>query len=140
MKASKIFVPLLALAMSFPAFAWEKIAPDIYSIYGTKISQSVNHLNKYAELVYSRDQQSFGISFIDDKGKRSTIDYGIFSIRNCDISTIGAVAGPILREPASDYKMDVVFKNCDRPMYLRIWDTSNNYTIYQFDNVGPLKD
>lgn len=140
MKKLKFFVPLLAMVMSFQTMAWEKITPDVYSIYGTKISESTNQMSQIAELVYNRKQDAFGVSFINQNGERSTIDYGIFRIRNCDISAIGAVAGPILREPASDYKMDVIFKNCDRPMYFRIWDMSNNYTIYQFDNVGPLKD
>ena len=53
------------------------------------------------------------------------------------MDTVGAVAGPLLRDPAPEDQMDKIFTECNRPMFFRIWDTSNNYTLYKFENVGP---
>ena len=76
--------------------------------------------------------------FLSTDGKRTTVPYGIFRLRTCAMDTIGAVAGPLLRDPASEDQMDRIFTECNRPMFFRIWDTSNNYTLYKFENVGPI--
>lgn len=139
MKLKYLLLPLI-IAISPLANAWEKIGQDTYSIYGTKIYQSSPMLEPFAEIVYNKKQNNFGVSFINKKGQQTTIPYGIFRIRTCAMDTVGAVAGPILRDPASEDQMDLLFVDCKRPMYFRIWDTSNNFALYKFEKVGPIKE
>lgn len=138
MKFLKFVLPLLVLMSPLATNAWERVDEDLYSIYGTRISQSAPVLQPFAEIVYNSRYDSFGVSFLSTDGKRTTIQYGIFRLRTCAMDTVGAVAGPILRDPASEDQMDKIFTECNRPMFFRIWDTSNNYTLYKFENVGPI--
>lgn len=138
MKFLKIFAFLLLLS-PMVSHAWEKVADNTYSIYGSRIYQSAPMLEPFAEIVYNTEYESFGVSFISTDGNRVTVPYSIFRLRTCALDTVGAVAGPILRDPADSDQMSLIFKDCGRPMFFRIWDTSNNYALYKFENVGPIE-
>lgn len=135
----KIIIPFLIMSFACFANAWDKIGANTYAVYGQKITESALMLPPVAEIVYNPKFDSFGISFIDTDGTRTTIPYGIFRIRTCAMDSVGAVAGPVLRDPASEDEMDLIFVDCQRPMFFRIWDTSNNYTLYKFEGVGQLQ-
>lgn len=139
MKLKHLLLPLI-LAVSPFTNAWDKIGNDTYSIYGTKIYQSKPMLEPFVEIAYNKTHNSFGVSFINQNGEKRILPYGIFRIRTCAMDTVGAIAGPILRDPTSEDQMDLIFSDCKRPMYFRIWDTTNNYALYKFEHVGRIKE
>lgn len=139
MKLKALFLSLLLVSPM--SLAWEKINNSTYSIYGTRIEQSKPMLlQPFAELVYNKDFDSFGISFISSDGKRSSIPLGIFNMRTCDLNTAGAIAGTSIIDTSSKNQMDRIFYNCKRPMFFRVWNTDNEHVTYKFENVGPLPE
>lgn len=140
MKLFKILLTLSIFMISPAALAWEKVGPDTWSVYGTRIYQSAPTLTPFSELVYNSKQDTFGVSFLGADGKRTVLSYGIFRLRTCAMDTTGSIAGTVIRDPATDDQMDRIFIECKRPAYFRIWDTTNNYTLYKFENVGPIPE
>lgn len=126
--------------MSSHALAWDKIADNTYAIYGEKILSSSENFENKSELVYNSEYESFGFSMITINGTRTSIPYGIFRFKSCAMDTTGAVANHTLRDPATDDQMYLIFNKCNRPAYLRIWDTTNNFSLYKFESVGPIED
>lgn len=134
----KILLALLALIVS-PAYAWNKIDKNLYAIYGTRITQTTDMLQPYAEIVYNSAYDTFGIAFMDSNGNRESIKYGIFNMRSCGVNTTGAIVqNNILGRSGSSDQVQNIFLACKRPMFFRIWDTNNNYVTYKFENVGTL--
>lgn len=129
----------LLLAVSPMTFPWEKLTQDVHAIYGTRIDHDVKDPHPFAEIVYDKITDSFGISFITTDGKRKAIDYAVFNMRTCEINTIGAIAGTSLIDISSKDQLDRMFLDCSRPILFRVWDTSNNQVTYRFENAGPIK-
>ena len=137
---TKILGAILLCVSQF-SMAWDKIGNEMYSIYGTRISQSNNQeLKPFVELVYNKKTDSFGISFIDTKGNRTAVSYGIFNMRTCGVNTTGAIAGTSIIDTSYKNQIDNLFLDCKRPMFFRVWDTSNEQTTYKFENAGPLPE
>ena len=139
---TKIAIPILILIASVVhAQPWKAIAHNTYSIYGTHVIDSDSGtFAPIAEIVYNSDFDSFGISLISEDGKRNPLPYGVFRLKTCNMDTMGAIAGHILKDPASEDQMNSIFIKCDRPAYLRIWNVDNNYSLYKFEDVGPITE
>lgn len=138
MKFKILLAFVLTLILS-PAYAWDKIDKHLYAIYGTRITESVDMLTPYAEIVYNTEYDSFGIAFVNSDGTKEVIKYGIFNMRSCGINTTGAIVeNSILGRSGSNDQVQNIFISCKRPMFFRIWDTNNNYVTYKFENVGTL--
>ncbi|UQS94210.1 hypothetical protein ABNavy71_133 [Acinetobacter phage AB-Navy71] len=138
----KLKAMLLSLLLVSPfASAWEQITPSIFTIYGTRIDQSVAPILKpFAEISYDKETDLFGISFIGSDGQRHIMPYGVFTMRTCGINTLGAIAGPTLVDIPSKDQLDSIFLDCKRPIFFRVWNTSNEYVTYKFENAGPLPE
>ncbi|WJJ54777.1 hypothetical protein [Acinetobacter phage AB1I1M-1] len=138
----KLKAILLSLLLVSPfASAWEQLTPSLFTIYGTRIDQSKTPMLKpFAEISYSTETDTFGISFIGSDGSRTTIPYGVFNMRTCGINTLGAIAGPTIIDISSRDQMDRMFLDCKRPLFFRVWDTSNEHVTYKFENAGPLPE
>ncbi|AWY10294.1 hypothetical protein ABNavy97_131 [Acinetobacter phage AB-Navy97] len=138
----KLKAALLSLLLVSPfAAAWEQLTPSIFTIYGTRIDQSRTPLlPPFAEISYDKETDSFGISFIGSNGIRTTIPYGMFNMRTCGINTLGAIAGPALVDISSKDQLDNIFLDCKRPIFFRVWNTSNDYVTYKFENGGALPE
>lgn len=141
MKIKAVFLSLLFL-VSPGVFAWEQLTPSLYAIYGTKIDQSKPStvMMPFAEIVYDKDSDNFGISFINSNGVRQIVRYGIFNMRTCGINTTGAISGTSIIDIPSRDQMDNLFIDCKRPMFFRVWDTANEHVTYKFENAGPLPE
>lgn len=132
---------ILLLLVSPFAVAWDHLSPSLYSIYGTRIDQSKPAMiQHFAEIVYNKESDSFGISFVSTSGERHIIKYGIFNMRTCGINTMGAISGPTIVDIPTRDQMDNLFLDCKRPMFLRVWDMNNNHVTYKFENAGPLPE
>lgn len=131
---------LLLLTVSSHALAWEKINKTTYSIYGTRIASSDNQvLSQFAELVYNVTTDSFGISFIRSNGDRVILPYGIFDMRSCgSLNTRGAIVKTLLLDVANKDQLDLIFLDCKRPIFFRVYDTYGQSVLYKFENAGPL--
>lgn len=132
------YIFLLLAALSFPVLAWETVAPNTYTIYGTRIQQSTEMLTPFAEIAYNSSTDSFGISFLNSDGSREKLSYGIFNMRVCGKNTSGAIAGSALESISETGQMNELFYDCKRPMFLQVWDTQNNHVTYKFENIGPI--
>lgn len=138
----KIRAAALCLLLVSPfASAWEQLTPSLYTLYGTRIEQSKTPLlQPFAEMVYSKDTDTFGISFISSNGERKVIDYGVFNMRTCGINTVGAIAGTEIIDISSKDQMESIFMPCNRPILFRVWNTANEHVTYKFENAGPLPE
>ncbi len=138
----KAMILSLLLLVSPLALSWDKLSPSLFAIYGTKIAASSPKypLQPFAEIVYDEDSDSFGISFINNKGQRNMLRYGIFNMRTCGIDTKGAISGTLMVDIPSRDQLYKLFQDCKRPIFLRIWDTSNDHVTYKFENAGPLPE
>lgn len=138
----KLRAVILSLLLVSPiALAWEKVSPSIFAIYGTKIDQNESSLTEpFAEIVYSKETNSFGVSFIDNQGARALVPQAVFNMRTCGTNTIGAISGPELIDISSRDQMDNIFIDCNRPLLFRVWDSSNGHVTYKFENAGPLPE
>lgn len=129
------YIALLLAALSLPVQAWETVAPNTYTAYGTRIAQTSDLLTPFAEIAYNTTTDSFGISFLNSDGSREKLEYGIFNMRVCGHDKSGAIAGSSL---SSGSQLTEIFYDCKRPMFLRVWDTQNNHVTYKFENTGPI--
>lgn len=138
----KLKALMLSLLLVSPlASAWDVLSPTLYAIYGTKIDQSGPAVNEpFAEIVYSKEADSFGITFVRSDGKRVIQTNGIFNMRTCGINTVGAISGTTITDIPSRDQMDNLFLDCKRPMFLRVWETNNDHATYKFENAGPLPE
>lgn len=138
----KLKAAILSLLLVSPfASAWEQLTPSIFTIYGTRIDQSrVPLLKPFAEISYDKETDLFGISFIGNDGVRQVLPYGMFNMRTCGVNTLGAIAGPSLVDISTKDQLDNIFLDCKRPIFFRVWNTSNEYVTYKFENAGPLPE
>ncbi|ADG60036.1 hypothetical protein Acj9p136 [Acinetobacter phage Acj9] len=121
--------------------AWEQVSPQVFAVYGTKIDHSNSSITEpFAEISYSKETDSFGISFIDNNGKRNIVPQAVFNMRTCGTNTIGAISGPELVDISSRDQMENIFIDCSRPLLFRVWDNANGHVTYKFENVGPLPE
>lgn len=141
-KIMKALLFSVSLGLGSIASAWTPVIPNTYAIYGKKISQSdnISTFEDTVEIVYNTEYNAFGISFIKDNRKRVTLPYGFFRIKSCEADTIGAIAGHSMRDQSSKDQLIELFKICDRPTYMRVWNIYNEHAIYILNGVGPLEN
>lgn len=136
-----IFLSLLILMSSHAAFAaWDEIESNTFSIKGTQISETNESFYPFVELVYNTDYKNFGISFFDYSGERKSIPYGIFRLKSCNMDAIGAISGHYIKDSESSNQLNKIFVKCDSLTYFKVWNTTNNYSLYIFEKAGPLKE
>lgn len=138
MKMKLLLLPLILMLVSPVAFCWEKVN-QLNVIYGTKITQAKpDILTPFAELVYDANEDEFGISFLKTNGERTTVNYGLYSIHACNQESKGVIVGSMLQDAKDSSRMNILFQDCKRPMFLRIWNLDNDYVTYKFENIGPI--
>lgn len=130
-KIKSLLILVLALSCSLTN-AWTEIANDIYTVYGTKISGTSEDLSPFVEIAYSSKTDEFGVSFLDTSGNRTALNYGYLDLRACSAKSITPVAGT---EVIDIYN---ILTKCDRPIFISVWDSSNEYGIYKIDTFGDL--
>lgn len=135
----KFIIYALLLAVSPYALSWEKITPEIHAIYGERVGNS-NQFSDIVELVYNKEIETFGISFIDNKGKRETVDYAIFDMKNCKHSTHGAIAGSMIIDVPSKDRLNKILLNCNQPILLKVSKSGEDYVTYKFGDVGVITE
>lgn len=132
---NRLIVLLITAIIASPAFSWEFISPVVKAVYGTRIEQNYEGNAPFAEVVYNVKSDEYGISFIESSGKRVAMEYGIANIRTCGVDTSAAIVDSNIQVD-TDYTGDNrIFRNCDRPSYIRIWNTDNKHVTYKFENV-----
>ena len=134
MKKIKTLLSLVLVLSCSLASAWTEISRDIYTIYGTRISATSTDISPFVEIAYSTKTDEFGVSFLDKSGKRTSMNYGYIDLRSCSVKTITPIVGT---EVADIYN---ILNKCDRPVFMSVWDSGNEYGIYKIDTFGGLYD
>lgn len=122
---------MLILSCSFTN-AWTEISRDVFTVYGSKISSTSENLSPFVEIAYSKSTDEFGIAFLDKTGNRTAMKYGYIDLRACSVKSITPIAGT---EVIDIYN---ILSKCDRPVFISVWDSTNEYGIYKIDTFGEL--
>lgn len=132
---------ILLVTLNQTAFAWKPITPTIQAIYGEKVTDNSKYNYKnIAEIVYDKKTETFGITFIDDTGKRETLDYAFFYMHNCKDKTAGAIAGPMIIDVPSKDRLNNILLKCNKPMFLQVNMPGEESATYRFNTIGILEN
>lgn len=131
----KYLIIILSAIVVSQAHAWEFVTPDLKAVYGTRIEQTFEGNPPFAEIVHNIKSDEYGISFLDSKGKRQRMEYGIANIRSCGVDTSAAIVESNIQVDTDPSEDNRIFRSCKRPSYIRIWNTENKHVTYKFEKV-----